>query len=203
MSIEKEFVPYEEALTLKELGFDEPCFATIDQTEFVHIKGTEYPIRGAMDYRTIDLPTFSQAFRWFREKHGLNSFVYHYGKDGILDTIYFAYNINDNLYASDFRTYEEAELACLRKLIEIVKEKKTMSNNKQQTVVQQIVQALDIECKSRGMNVNWDMYLQTEKEEIEKAKAMHKEEHFNTWWHGISENEPITFEQYYNETFNK
>lgn len=35
----------------------------------------------------------------------------------------------------------------------------------------------------------------------EQAKAMHKTEHFNTWWHGISENEPITFEQYYNETF--
>lgn len=34
-----------------------------------------------------------------------------------------------------------------------------------------------------------------------QAKAMHKTEHFNTWWHGISENEPITFEQYYNETF--
>jgi hypothetical protein len=40
-------------------------------------------------------------------------------------------------------------------------------------------------------------------EKIEQAKAMHKTEHFNTWWHGISENEPITFEQYYNETFNK
>lgn len=37
---------------------------------------------------------------------------------------------------------------------------------------------------------------------VEQAKAMHKTEHFNTWWHGISENEPITFEQYYNETFN-
>ena len=36
---------------------------------------------------------------------------------------------------------------------------------------------------------------------IEHAKAMHKTEHFNTWWHGISENEPITFEEYYNETF--
>jgi hypothetical protein len=35
----------------------------------------------------------------------------------------------------------------------------------------------------------------------EQAKRMHKTEHFNTWWHGISENEPITFEQYYNETF--
>ena len=33
------------------------------------------------------------------------------------------------------------------------------------------------------------------------SKAMHKDEHFNTWWHGISENEPITFEEYYNETF--
>ena len=38
-------------------------------------------------------------------------------------------------------------------------------------------------------------------EVFEQAKAMHKTEHFNTWWHGISENEPITFEQYYNETF--
>jgi hypothetical protein len=25
--MEKDFVPYEEALALKELGFDEPCFA--------------------------------------------------------------------------------------------------------------------------------------------------------------------------------
>jgi hypothetical protein len=28
---------------------------------------------------------------------------------------------SDNLYASDFKIYEEAELACLKKLIEIVK----------------------------------------------------------------------------------
>ena len=38
-------------------------------------------------------------------------------------------------------------------------------------------------------------------DEIEQIKAMHKEEHFKTWWHDISENEPISFEQYYNETF--
>lgn len=51
-----------------------------------------------------------------------------------------------------------------------------MSNNKKQTVVQLIIQSLDIECKSRGMNVNWDMYLQTEKEEIEQAKAKYEHE---------------------------
>lgn len=43
-----------------------------------------------------------------------------------------------------------------------------MSNNKQQTAIQLIIQALDIECKSRGMNVNWDMYLEMEKEKMIK-----------------------------------
>jgi hypothetical protein len=45
-----------------------------------------------------------------------------------------------------------------------------MENNKQQTVVQLIIQALDIECKSRGMNVNWDMYLEMEKKQRIKDK---------------------------------
>jgi hypothetical protein len=124
----KDFIQYTEAFALKELGFNEPCLGYylcrnsafgIDDLEIT----TERIDLIRYDYASCAVPTFSQAFRWFREKHGLNSFVYHYGKDGILDTIYFAYNINDNLYASDFRTHEEAELACLKKLIEIVKNK--------------------------------------------------------------------------------
>jgi hypothetical protein len=125
-----DFVPYELALELKELGFDEPCFG-------IHYYKESYPMLNPQSGETELVfefgqyikqtevatlaPTYSQAFRWFRENHGLNSFVYHYGEDGILVTIYFAYNINDKLYASDFRTHEEAELACLKKLIEIVK----------------------------------------------------------------------------------
>jgi hypothetical protein len=76
---------------------------------------------------------------------------------------------------------------------------KRMINNKQQTAVQLIIQALDIECKSRGMNVNWDMYLETEKERIETA--------YNKGTvHGIDYPEstlPITGEQYYNETYGR
>ena len=124
--LEKEFVPYEEALELKELGFDEKCFCNWEESWSPE---PEHEIRMVLTTDQtwlrpgwICAPTFSQAFRWFREKHGLNSFVYHYGKDGILVTIYFAYNINDTLYASDFRTHEETELACLRKLIEITKQ---------------------------------------------------------------------------------
>ena len=64
----------------------------------------------------------------------------------------------------------------------------TMSNNKQSSI-----EWLEQELKKIPfVNVL---------EVFEQAKAMHKTEHFNTWWHGISENEPITFEQYYNETF--
>lgn len=117
--VNKEFIPYELALELKQLGFDEPCLASyyhagrkLDICEYIN--HGEY---------TVLAPLFQQAFRWFREKYGLNSFVYHYGEDGILHIIYFAYNINDNLYASDFRTYEYTELACLKKLIEIANDK--------------------------------------------------------------------------------
>jgi len=122
----KEFIPYELALELNQLGFNKPCLATIDQTDFIHIKGTEYPIRGAMIYDTIDCPTYSQAFRWFREKYGLYSIV-----DIDSPPITFYYVITKKTQGGigvqnekfNFNTYEEAELACLKKLIEIVKQK--------------------------------------------------------------------------------
>jgi hypothetical protein len=43
--------------------------------------------------------------------------------------------------------------------------------NKQRTAVELIIADLDTECKSRGMNVNWDMYLQFEKSLIIKAAS--------------------------------
>jgi hypothetical protein len=126
--IDKEFVPYELALELKQLGFDEPCLATIDQTDFIHIKGTEYPIRGAMIYDTIDCPTYSQAFRWFREKHNLRCQINYIG--GLINkttwwdiSVIGHYNTNPKEWEMKYQPYEEAELACLRKLIEIVKTK--------------------------------------------------------------------------------
>ena len=71
-----------------------------------------------------------------------------------------------------------------------------MSNNKQSSV-EMIEEFLLSHCNPTICNVEWSDF----KLMLEQAKAMHKTEHFNTWWHGISENEPITFEQYYNETF--
>ena len=124
--MEKEFIPYEEAFALKELGFDEPCFGRFSNEGNLVIAHTEkYIISDGVDRSEFftQAPTFPQAFRWFREKHSLHSNV------KCINTTYnnhFRFEIESNsetLYCRNlFDTHEEAELACLRKLIEIVKQ---------------------------------------------------------------------------------
>jgi hypothetical protein len=81
-----------------------------------------------------------------------------------------------------------------------------MTNNKQQTAVELFIEELEEKGKAyeenqvvRTINICIDVsdYMELK----QQAKAMHREEHFNTWWHSISENEPISFDQYYNETY--
>ena len=75
-----------------------------------------------------------------------------------------------------------------------------MSNNKQSSVDYYITKLTEILGPEIIKQISRDDNERIARLE-RQAKAMHKTEHFNTWWHGISENEPITFEQYYNETF--
>jgi hypothetical protein len=116
----KEFITYEQALGLKELGFDEPCLASWN----FYTKELNYNSQPSIftSEDVIQLPLYQQAFRWFREKYKIFSCImteYSYG--GNIS----AYHINglhqSNISKGDFYTYEEAELACLIKLIEIVK----------------------------------------------------------------------------------
>jgi hypothetical protein len=123
--MEKEFVPYEQALALKELGFNEPCIKYY-WTDGMFSKGYENPFNYNKRDNVISSPTFSQAFRWFREVYGLHSNTISTNMWTTF-TFYIDDIPNKNPIAKfhlDFNTYEEAELACLIKLIEIVKEKK-------------------------------------------------------------------------------
>ncbi len=108
MSMKNEFIPYEQALALKNLGFDEPCLAAyLTAGRFLDI--SEYVNHG--DYRIL-APLYQQAFRWFREKHGLRHFIEF--DDGHYNPV-----VQSSLvYHCD--TYEEAELACLNKLIILI-----------------------------------------------------------------------------------
>jgi len=119
--MEQEFIPYEQALALKELGFDEPCFAQWNDSNGFDGFGGSYKNSHFNRPDQVALPLYQQAFRWFREKYKLNSLII----DSISYSWYF--NIN-NMQIDDvvsevlyFKSYEEAELECLKKLIEICK----------------------------------------------------------------------------------
>ena len=124
--MEKEFIPYEQALALKELGFDEECFSYYNTTEM--LISSEFLWRNSYSKGTdVVAPLYQQAFRWFREKYNLISDIQYYGDWNfeILRLGEFAELIDDvNVdYTFIGGTHEEAELECLKKLIEIVKEK--------------------------------------------------------------------------------
>ena len=142
--MQKEFIPYEQAVDLESIGFDiRPDFGnqtSLYNKEGIRIMYINYGVMGSgLDEGYIYAPTFSQAFRWFREKYGLYHTIWpEFYKDGINFNwkILFWYLPKDEWtkYVISDRTMEyedngeypiqeEAELACLNKLIEIVKNK--------------------------------------------------------------------------------
>jgi hypothetical protein len=137
--MEKDFVPYEQALALKELEFDEPCLGLFKEDgSFLYAdvfafrdpytpsefkegvdEGVCY-INSEILEESTTAPTYSHAFRWFREKYKLHQIVLADEK-GKYDII-----VGERISGSclgQYETYEEAELECLKKLIEIVKTK--------------------------------------------------------------------------------
>ena len=126
----QEFVPFELAVKLKALRFDELCFT------FFTAKGLMYmslDFNGVNSYRLYDneclAPTYSQALRWFREEQDIEGFVHKSIEGNYYFVIKRTGNNESNIYEfmkttpKNFDTYEEAELACLTKLIEIVENK--------------------------------------------------------------------------------
>ncbi len=59
------------------LGFDEPCFGVFpDGSKLVKINGEPRNWNdNVINGETTSAPTFSQAFRWFRDKRGLVSLI--------------------------------------------------------------------------------------------------------------------------------
>ena len=107
--MEKEFLPFEQSIELKQLGFDIPSVA-----------GYSYPNSDKLLTQAI---LYQQAFRWFREKYNLIGLI----EGGYDLKNIFTYVIWDGFkditIDEYFETYEETELNCLNELIKMVKEK--------------------------------------------------------------------------------
>jgi hypothetical protein len=137
----REFIPYQIALDMKSIGFDEPCLANynnggiLQPVMLIEKQNTNNHFASGGYFKEVcTAPTFSQCFRWFREKYGIQATI-EPTKDQHRFELGFNYWIWDTKTGEEwftepkdrpsgdyvFDNYEEAELACLIKLIEIVK----------------------------------------------------------------------------------
>jgi hypothetical protein len=119
-----EFIPYEQALEFKELGFDEPCFGW-----YSNMDGNVFRQGYCETYLGIEncakAPLYQQAFRWLREKYNILGIVAYCDDDsGKFMSVIDKPDSDIDYDMNPKTTYEEAELACLIRLIEIVKNEK-------------------------------------------------------------------------------
>ena len=111
----KEFIPYEQALELKELGFNEKCAAHYLDVDDLELKWEIYRNLSFNTDKCIQAPLYQQAFRWFRENY---NFTYSIGKTNI--AVVHCGPITQLL--QDNESYEVAELATIKWFIEIAKQ---------------------------------------------------------------------------------
>ena len=126
----KEFIPYKQALELKEMGYGEECLDSYDKASKklntdMETWGEYYAESESLK---IPAPLYQQAFRWFRDKKLIDGSVSRHGEsDGGYSyrwDIIHEYGVyEERHFKKGYKTYEEAELACLKQLIEIVKNK--------------------------------------------------------------------------------
>jgi hypothetical protein len=127
-----EFVPYKIALGLKKIGFNE--FTHFHITKNGDLNSISERPTSMFQYNMepnedesdslIAAPTYSQAFRWFRENHNLHQSIIKYseGKTFWVDIEMIDENCNvlykTNL--STFTKYDDAQSACILKLIKLI-----------------------------------------------------------------------------------
>ena len=112
--MKKEFLPYQESLDLKELGFNEKCAAHYLDVDDLELKWLIYRNLSIDTNKCIQAPLYQQAFKFFREKYDFrysigntNISVVHYGTTQLLQ---------------NNATYEDAELATIKFFIEKAKQ---------------------------------------------------------------------------------
>jgi hypothetical protein len=115
-----EFIPHKTSLELKSIGFDQPCFGFYNDNN--QPIGGNYPCNG-----NNSAPTFSQAFRWLRENHNLTwehtfddgNISLYVGEIAYPDNNLEFFKAIEVEYNKYNKAYDQAELDCLIKLIEI------------------------------------------------------------------------------------
>jgi hypothetical protein len=122
-----QFVTYEIAKALKELGFNEPCFATYLRDK----DGWDLIIGPFNEYNPefiLFVPLWQQAIDWIRETSKINIVVTNQGFNNG-DGLFYQYQLtptglHKNLWlCTGIKKYSEAREAAILKAIELIKNK--------------------------------------------------------------------------------
>lgn len=120
----KEFVGYNLAKELKDMGFDEDCLGFYYYIKTPMLTLCEPELYNKLEKHNLTLlkaPLWSQVFRWFMKKHNLMGIIDY---DETEKKFYYYINTMDNKeinWSKSFKSYDEAEVECLKRLIIIVK----------------------------------------------------------------------------------
>ena len=104
---------------LKKLGYKHYTEHTIEELDNLPSNSEERIMEQAL------------VLRWFREKYNLYSIVFYHTDNKLVFEHPHYFRIYEMKYkgkqiehSKEYKTYEDAELECIKKLIEIIKEKK-------------------------------------------------------------------------------
>jgi hypothetical protein len=143
IDLEKEFIPREQSAALRDLGFNEKCMAYHGSPDTMmgllysnlYNGNTFHNAVATPSDKHLDVyaPTYRTAFKFFREKYQLRGFIGWRPNTKNWDCHVIDMKLDGNEYVKErglkklsdqmFDEYEDAELECLKKLIETAKNK--------------------------------------------------------------------------------
>jgi hypothetical protein len=126
--MEEEFISYEQALALKELGYDDKTIGfynpTYSKEEVLFGEFIEFVNRNN-DLDLVSAPLKQQVFRWFREKHNWIGGIRQLSQSGNGMIIGEFRKDEDNNFMMFAETYDKCENNCINELIEIAKQQES------------------------------------------------------------------------------
>lgn len=126
-----EFVPYDLAKELKELGFNRPTMAYYDTEDGklkpIPMKQEINSFESSDNSLMVAAPLYQQVFKWFREKYnmlitienGINGYYCYFRHRELGKLPFEEFWINTQDYP--IKTYHEAELISIKHLIDTIK----------------------------------------------------------------------------------
>ena len=133
----KNFLPYKQSIELKQLGFDEPCLAiytnrytngeiypkAIGQHEGSNVSGDKNSDFNSQSFWYVTTPLYQEVLEWFRDEKNLFAeiFIDDDKTYGYLISYFVEQGRADKPIKRQFKTYNEAQLACIDVMIDSIK----------------------------------------------------------------------------------